>query len=44
MPPKADALLLVDADALLAAPVAFQRLEAITGRHAEIIQYASLVQ
>jgi hypothetical protein len=38
LPDKADAVLIVDSDAVLARAVPFQRFEAITGRHAQIAQ------
>jgi hypothetical protein len=44
MPSKTDPPPLVDADAVLAAPLALQRFEPIAGRHPEIIQRSRLVQ
>jgi hypothetical protein len=44
MPSKTDPPSLIDADAALAASIAFQRLEPIATRHPEIIQRPRLIQ
>ena len=42
-PHKADAPLVIDADAVLAGPVAAQLLQPVAGRHAEVVQLLSRV-
>jgi hypothetical protein len=37
-PPEADPILVVDADAMLAGPVAFERLEPVAGWQVEFIE------
>jgi hypothetical protein len=44
LPPEADPPLPVDPDAILTAPPAFQSLEPIAGRHAQVGQRSRLVQ
>ena len=39
-PHKAHAKLIVNADAVLSSAITFQRLQAITGRHTQIIENA----
>ena len=43
-PAKADAILLVNADAVLATTIAMQRLKTIPGGNGQILQYFSSVQ
>ncbi len=44
LPAKADSVLVIDADAVLAFAVAAQRLEPIAGRHGEFPQIAHSIQ
>ena len=43
-PDKAQSPLVVDADAVLALPVAYQRLQSIAGRYPKIVQVPRVVE